>query len=315
MAQGWHHQLGDDKKTWSLDAFVSLAPPSRWMCLQTHKQTAGKSRLCQKTFVTPNRLKHTSVVPKPGHSVLRSVLLTCSKSGGVLWSALSSLSVDCLQSGCCLFSNRLLFWCAGTYWCAASICLSWWSLETKSKIPSVASRYSCDIASRQTSAFQAHTYIVHIASRRTSAFQAYITQCLLISSTLHGNSAMSSRQLYCFQLILAQNLHAALPQSNIVETDALAQWCQAMLCVEAFSLFATGPRCNPLVPIAIPWLPLQIPWFPLWFPSPCCKFMVPVFLNLQMEVQMFCSPQVVMRRIKFKNYKEECLVWQTAVSG
>ncbi len=76
---------------------------------------------------------------------------------------------------------------------------------------------------------------------------------------------MSLRQLYCFQLILAQNVHAALPQSNIVETDALTQWCQAMLCVEALSIFSwsplqpPGPHCNPLATVANSLVPIAIP--------------------------------------------------------
>ncbi len=95
-----------------------------WVCSQVHMWTAGKSCLCQKTFVTRTRLKHTSVMPKPGHSVLRTVQLTCSKSGGIHWSALSSLIVNLavrLAIDCCfdvqeLTDARLPFACHDGHW-------------------------------------------------------------------------------------------------------------------------------------------------------------------------------------------------------
>ena len=76
---------------------------------------------------------------------------------------------------------------------------------------------------------------------------------------------MYLRRLHWSHLIVTQNVHVAPSQSNVFETDVLAQWCYAMLCMQAFSdtlvpvALSPGPRCNSLVTNAISWSMLQSP--------------------------------------------------------
>jgi len=76
---------------------------------------------------------------------------------------------------------------------------------------------------------------------------------------------MYLRRLHWSHLIVTQNVHVAPSQSNVFETDVLAQWCYAMLCMQAFSdtlvpvALSPGPRCNSLVTNAISWSPMQFP--------------------------------------------------------
>jgi len=81
MAKGWQQNLNGDMESWSVEAFLSLALPSL-MNLSTSSRVNCWQELSMPKDFCDTRLKHASVIPKAGHSVLRIVQLTWGKSGG-----------------------------------------------------------------------------------------------------------------------------------------------------------------------------------------------------------------------------------------